>query len=317
MISLLQFSNLGEVQLPAKPLHLAVGMFDGMHRGHQSVIALAVEAARRDCGISAVLTFWPHPSALFRPEDPTRLIMTPEAKAKVLKRSGVDVLITQSFTLEFAAIKAENFLPELKRHLPHLAVIYVGENWRFGRGRIGDVSLLVQIAASLGLTVISLPRVSNEEDETISSTKIRSLIVEGEIAQANQMLGYPYFGEGEIIPGKGLGRTIGFPTLNLNWKPELMPRFGVYAVKIFGGEQIGSLSAVANYGVRPTVEDTLEPRLEVHVLADCSFNAGDLVTVEFLQFLRPEQKFKDVAALQAQIEIDRDSAMRWFGSVRQ
>ena len=111
-------------------------------------------------------------------------------------------MITQSFTLEFAAIKAENFLPELKRHLPHLAVIYVGKNWRFGRGRIGDVSLLVQIAASLGLTVISLPRVRNEEDETISSTKIRSLIVEGEIAQANQMLGYPYFGEGEIIPGK-------------------------------------------------------------------------------------------------------------------
>lgn len=308
-----QFDGMEAAQLPAKPLHLAVGMFDGLHLGHQAVINQAVAAARADGGVVGVLTFWPHPSALFRPQDPTRLIMTPKVKARVLERLGVDALITQPFTVEFAGLKAEDFLGTLRRHLPNLAVVYVGENWRFGRGRMGDVALLQREAASCELSVVSVPRVRHE-DEAISSTRIRTVIEQGGIEQANDMLGYPYFAEGRVMPGKGLGRKIGFPTLNLNWSPELRPRYGVYAVRVSGGETDATLPGVANYGVRPTVERTDEPRLEVNVLGECPFRAGDELTVELHHFLRAEQKFTSVDELKGQIERDREQAARMLGA---
>ncbi len=312
MSTLLQFMGLEAVHLPAKPLHLAIGMFDGVHLGHQAVIAKAVDAAQAGEGISAALTFWPHPSGLFRPQDPTRLIMTPEAKSRVLARLGIEALITQPFTPEFAGVTAEDLLPEFRRVLPQLAAIYIGENWRFGRGRAGDVSLLKQMAPSLGIAVISMPRVRNKEDETISSTRIRELIESGEIEHANQLLGYPYFAEGRITPGKGMGRQIGFPTLNLNWIPELLPQYGVYAVRVRrDGETVG-FNGVANYGVRPTVENTSNPRLEVHLLSECDFSAGDDIIVELMQFLRPEQKFENVEGLRSQIRLDCADALQWF-----
>lgn len=307
-----QFPGLEAVRLPARPLHLAIGMFDGVHLGHRAVIESAVQSARECGGVSAVLTFWPHPSALFRPEQPARLLMPPSAKARVLARLGVDAIIAQEFTPEFAAIEAEAFLPHLRARLPQLAAVYVGENWRFGRGRRGDVALLVAAARSLGLSVFSAPRVSLD-GEAISSTRIRELLEAGEIDAANARLGYAYFVEGRVAPGKGLGRQIGFPTLNIDWAPELAPRYGVYAVRVGGSASAaGMRPAVANYGVRPTVEQTRTPRLEVHVLGDCPFQTGDELTVELRHFLRPEQKFDGVDALRAQIARDRETARQWF-----
>jgi riboflavin kinase / FMN adenylyltransferase len=305
--AILQFSGLAASQLPDRPLHLAVGMFDGLHRGHQAVIQQAVDAAKEENGVAAVLTFWPHPSVLFRPQDVTRLIMTPAVKAHVLNRLGVSALITEPFTPEFAALPAEKFLPMLQHNLPRLKVVYVGENWRFGRGRMGDVGLLKQSAKGSGLNVVSVPRVRNE-DEAISSTAIRSLLEKGEIERANQMLGYEYFADGTVVPGKGLGRKIGFPTLNLNWVPDLRPRFGVYAVKVRKEDGSPSLPGVANYGLRPTVEDTTEPRLEVHLLTDCPYGPGEELTVEFHAFLRGEQQFSGVIELEKQIARDRVTA---------
>jgi len=302
-----QFPELDAVRLPERPLHLAIGMFDGLHLGHHTVIDSAVQSAKEDEGISAVLTFWPHPSTLFRPEEPTRLIMSPQAKARVLARMGVEVVITQGFTREFAQIPAELFLTELKRYLPHLVSVYVGENWRYGRGRVGDVALLVKEAKSLGLSVVSVPRV-NFDGEPISSTRIRRLLEEGAIERANALLGYAYFSEGTIVAGKGLGRTIGFPTLNLDWTSELAPRFGVYAVRVSREGGPASLPGVANYGLRPTVENTTNPRLEVHLLGDCPIGPGDEVKVEWKRWIRPEMKFSGVEALTAQIAQDRTTA---------
>jgi len=299
------FDGLDRVALPPRPLHLAIGMFDGVHLGHRAVIETAVQSARRSGGIAAVLTFWPHPSALFQPENPRRQILDAAVKTRLLLALGVDAVITQPFTPEYARIEAEEFLPHLQRHLPHLAAVYVGENWRFGRGRRGDVAMLVAQAKKHGLAVFSSPRVSLD-GEPISSTRIRDLLETGGMAAANAALGYTYFAEGAVAPGRQLGRTIGFPTLNLAWTPQLRPRFGVYAVRVSGAKSIASLPGVANYGLRPTVEPAVvEPRLEVHVLGPCPFGEGDAITVEWLRFVRPELKFAGLEELRAQIARDR------------
>lgn len=298
--------------LPARPLHLAVGIFDGVHLGHRSVVNAATAAAAADGGLAGVLTFWPHPSRLFRPQDPVRLIQTAEIKARHLLAAGAAFVISEPFTPEFAAIEAEEFLPHLRQSLPTLAALYVGENWRFGRGRRGDLALLRAEGSRHGIAVVSAPRI-NRGVEPISSTRIRAALGAGRIEEANALLGYAYSAEGRVTPGKQLGRTIGFPTLNVPWQPDLRPAYGVYAVKVRGSRSTAALPGVANYGVRPTVEQSLEPRLEVHVLGNCALGAGDSVTVEWLHFLRPELKFAGLAELRAQIERDRAQATTVLG----
>lgn len=301
MSSLLQYDGLAQASF-SKPLHLAIGMFDGLHLGHRAVIEPAIHAARECGGVAAVLTFSPHPSALFRPENPTRLIQSPAIKARVLAGVGVDALITERFTPELARIPAEGFLSLLKQRLPTLQAVYVGENFRFGAKRAGDVKLLTETGRLLGLTVRSAARIT-AHDELVSSTRIRAHLEAGEIEAANALLGYAYFSEGVVMPGKRLGRTIGFPTLNLFWNPDLKPRFGVYAVRV-SDERGETRPGVANYGLRPTVENASEPKLEVHVLGECPFGEGDRVTVEWLRFLRPEMKFVSLDELRAQIAKD-------------
>jgi riboflavin kinase/FMN adenylyltransferase len=305
------FLGLEKVKLPKQPLHLAIGMFDGVHLGHQAVIEAAVHSALRSGGLAGVLSFWPHPSALVHPERRTRLIMAPETKVAMLSRLGVDFIIQQPFGEDFAKIRAEEFLPWLNKGLPLLKAIYVGENWRFGAGRNGDVSQLIAFAGKLGLSVFSAPRVQYN-GEAISSTRIRNLLATGDLVQANEMLGYSYFSDEESIPGRRLGRTIGFPTLNLPWEPELQPAYGVYAVRVsrFGGKE--ALPGVANYGLRPTVEEAKSPLLEVHMLGACPFACGDKLHVEWLRFLRPERRFAGVEELKNQIAKDRDAALAFF-----
>jgi len=321
--TLRQFPSLESVDFPENvPLHLAVGMFDGLHLGHQAVIGQALQAAtsapasasRADSGIAAVLTFWPHPSHLLRPNAATRMLMLPSDKARVLEKLGVSALITQPFTQDFAALEAEAVLPYFKRALPGLAGIYVGENWRFGRGRRGDLDLLKAQGAANGVEVIGLPRLCFE-GEPISSTRIRAAIEGGEIEQANAMLGYPYFAQGVVASGRGLGRTIGSPTLNIEWLPELQPRYGVYAVEVseVGEEGSEPLPGIANYGLCPTVGTQAVPQLEVFVLAEeCHWDKGDELLVELRHFIRPEKKFSGLAELTAQIAKDTTTAREWL-----
>lgn len=312
MSELLQFEGVENARLPSRPLHLAVGMFDGVHRGHRAVIEPAVRAARETEGVAAVLTFWPHPSALFRPNQATRLMQDRATKACVLRTLGIDAIIMQPFTPEFASVPAAEFLAWLKQRLPTLTTIYVGENFRFGRGRKGDVSVLRSSAPALGIEVVSAARVSLD-GEAISSTRVRGLLEAGEVTAANALLGYNYFSEGIVVGGKRLGRTIGFPTLNLAWSPDLRPRFGVYAVRVSSAGAAESWPGVANYGLRPTVEaGVTEPRLEVHMLGECPFGEGNRITVEWLKFLRPEMKLAGLDELRAQIGRDRDAARIYF-----
>jgi riboflavin kinase/FMN adenylyltransferase len=307
---LLHFDGLERAALPPKPLHLAIGMFDGVHLGHQSVIDSALHSARRSGGLAGVLTFWPHPSALFRPENPTPLLMPPGMKRRVLGQLGLDLVIEQNFSREFAQIEADAFVPWLKRHLPQLSAIYVGENWRFGRGRAGDVAKLVETAQAAGLAVFSAPRL-NHNGAPISSSRIRELLAAGEVAGANALLGYSYFAEGVVERGRRLGHTIGFPTLNVAWQPELKPRYGVYAVEVMT-ETKHPLKGVANYGLRPTVGGATTPLLEVHLLESSSLTYGDKLTVKWLQFLRPESKFGSMEELRQQIAADTRNARQFF-----
>jgi riboflavin kinase/FMN adenylyltransferase len=303
--------GLENAAFPPRPLHLAIGMFDGVHLGHRAVIDMAVQSARREGGLAAVLTFWPHPSALFRPDSATRLIIDTDTKMRLLAAAGLDAVILQEFTKELASIEAEEFLPHLKRFLPKLHTIYVGENWRFGRGRRGDIAMLLVDARKHGIVVMSSSRI-NENGEPISSTRIRTCLESGKMEEANTLLGYTYFSTGTVLTGKSLGRKIGFPTLNIAWNPELRPRFGVYIAHVSGQKAEGVYFAVANYGLRPTVEQSTQPRLEVHLLGECPFGAGDVVKVEWLRFLRPEKKFASVEQLQAQIAEDRSVAEAYF-----
>jgi riboflavin kinase/FMN adenylyltransferase len=308
----LLFNSLDNAKPPRGPVHLAIGMFDGVHLGHQAVIGAAIQSARRDGGSAGVLTFFPHPSRLFAPARPTELILTPEVKRwLVLERLGADFEIEEPFTAEFAAIPAGDFVAHLAAKIPKLAGIYVGENWRFGRGREGDVAQLRALCESRGLRLFSAPRVSLG-GSPISSTRIRELISSGGIEQANTLLGYDYTSFGTVAPGRRLGRTIGFPTLNMPWEPECRPALGVYEVRVSSAAGEERLPAVANYGLRPTIGDRTAPLLEAHVLGDCDFKEGDRLRVEWARFERAEAKFASVDALRAQIGVDRAAAAAYF-----
>ncbi|HKK17572.1 MAG TPA: riboflavin biosynthesis protein RibF [Opitutales bacterium] len=285
-------------------LHLAIGVFDGVHLGHKAVVESAVLSARRSKGVSGVLTFDPHPSRLFRPDNPTRLIMPINEKIAMLRSIGVDCVICKEFDRDFAAILAENFLAYLKEQLPVLKSIYVGENFRFGQKRAGDVATLIEAGRELGLGVFSAQRIKHN-GEPISSTRIREELEVGRISEANDLLGYNYRSSGTIVGGARLGRKIGFPTLNLPWQPECLPRFGVYFVYFRPADGGEWAPAVANYGVKPTVDEAPgEPALEVHALEPVELKAGDAIEVEWLKFIRPEQKFGSVDELKDQIAKD-------------
>ncbi len=301
------------LNLDGKALHLAIGMFDGVHLGHQAVIDAALRSARSDGadGICGVMTFWPHPSRILLPHNPTRQIMMPEIKNRVLHNLGVQLVIQEPFTPELALTEARDFLPGLKKTLPSLKAIYIGDNYRFGKGRRGDLSLLIQQAGDIGLTVYSTPRIKRNGQD-ISSTRIRKDLIAGKIERVNALLGYTYFSYGKVVSGMGRGAKLGFPTLNLSWNPELPPTFGVYAMEVIPEGANNVFPAVANYGVRPTFSDQSVPLLEIHLFDQTDLAPGKSIKVLWKSFLRPEKRFADSEALKSQVFRDKTQAMKFF-----
>ncbi len=292
-------------------LHLAIGAFDGVHLGHRAVLHSAREAARADGGIVGVLTYDPHPSKVLRPESSVPLIFTRAQKDERLTEAGAQLIHHEKFDRNHAGIEAADFPKWLKQTFPQLKSLHVGSNFQYGRGRAGNGESLIAHGSSeaLGVKLVAAVRLG---DETVSSSRIRQCLVAGELDLANAMLLRPYEAEGTIIGGRRLGRTIGFPTVNIAWEPELKPAYGVYAVEIiFNGE---AMPAVANYGQRPTVESgPVAPLLEAHVLRGTAPTTGDSVRVRWVRRLRSEQKFADLAALQAQIAKDSTAAKQALG----
>jgi riboflavin kinase/FMN adenylyltransferase len=300
----------GETELDSggftEPLHLALGMFDGVHIGHQAVIQQAIEAARdvRDHH-SGVLTFNPHPSRVLYPQRATALLMPLGRRVQRMLQLGVDRVFVQAFTPSYARREAAEFVPSLKVIFPGLVSLHVGENFRFGAGRSGDVMTLCESAAPVGVIVHSHGR-KDFGGELVSSSRIRKALAEGRLEEANGMMGAPYLVEGKVAPGRGLGRGLGFPTLNIPWNPEAAPRFGVYKVSLQAAGSGEWLTGIANYGVRPTVGKPGDPLLEVHLLETGAVAPSEMedVQVKLFAFIRPERSFPSVEALRSQIEVD-------------
>lgn len=290
------------------PLHLALGVFDGVHVGHRAVIEAARQQVESHGGNCVVVTFDPHPIRVLAPERaPRQLLASLDHKARLLEKIHVDALLALPFTREFAQISATDFIESLVRH-QNVATIAVGEDWRFGKGREGDVFFLRRIGERLGFQVIALPPVMHQ-GERISSTRIRQSIRDGAMTNAAEMLGRPYGIEGLVVKGQQLGRTLGFPTANIALGEEQLPPDGVWAVRGHGDGH--AWQGVANLGNRPTV-DGLTRVFEVHLFDHDSDLYGKMLEVEFVKHLRPEQKFPSLDALREQIAKDVTAAREVF-----
>jgi len=295
-------------------LHLAMGMFDGVHRGHQVVVGEAIrEADGREGELSGVLTFDPHPSCVLYPERATPLIYPLEQRLECLLALGVDRVLVQPFDRGFAAREASAFLAWLKALLPGLKSLHVGENFRFGAGRAGTVETLMETAVPLGIRVNAHSRFE-DSGFPVSSSRIREQLGLGRVSEVKRMLGRPYGAVGRVVSGQGLGRKLGFPTLNIDWQPGAPLKFGVYGVDLIEASDRRTYRGIANFGIRPTVADSPEPVLEVHLL-EAGVHEGPLthVRVEFLEFLRPEKVFKDRCSLQKQIAADVEYVRKVLG----
>jgi riboflavin kinase/FMN adenylyltransferase len=298
----------------APSIHLALGAFDGVHLGHRAVLHSARTAARQAHGSVGVMTFEPHPSKVLRPESAVPLILNRAQKDERLTEAGAEFIHHQAFTLQHAAMEAADFPAWLLHHFKGLRSVHVGANFRYGQGRTGNGESLVRDAGLLGLTVHLVEPVALD-GAAVSSSRIRAALRHGDLALANRMLLRPYEATGAIVDGRRLGRTIGFPTLNLPWSPELRPAFGVYAVELVNADGLAE-PAVANWGLRPTVESgPVEPLLETHILRASGPipTTGAAVRIRWLHFLRHEQKFANLPALQAQIAEDAQTAAVMHG----
>lgn len=280
---------------------VALGFFDGVHQGHQKIIATAVQVAREYGLKSIVLTFEPHPLAVLRPAV-TPLILTPfQEKARLIKGLGADTLLVLNFTPSLAALEAKDFVREVLVQKLHARYVTVGYNYTFGRGGQGTPEALAAWGRELGFEVRRVPPVC-VNGEPVSSSRIRELLAQGELEKAISFLGrFPAIA-GRVVPGARRGHSLGFPTANVELGRGLaLPRFGVYAVRTW--HQKRCYSGVANIGRVPTF-GAKEVRLEVHLFDFRDNLYGKRLRVEFVAFLRPEQRFGSAEELKMQMEGD-------------
>jgi len=305
MIQLIK--NINDLASIKESLHLALGVFDGLHIGHQKVIGTAVDAAKNEGGLAGILTFEPHPIRILAPElAPRRILASLNHKRELLSELGVDVMVVVDFNKEFADCEANVFLQSLIGACHDLKTLSIGEDWKFGKKRRGDITMLKEVGDSHGITINSSKAVMLD-GERVSSTRIRQAIRDGNMTAAQAMLGRQYTVLGEGIMGRQLGRQLGFPTANLRVFNEQLPADGVWCVSatLANGKII---NGVGNLGVRPTVEGAEAKRmLEVHLLDFKEDIYGETMEVKFLQYIRSEQKFSSIEDLSKQIQRDVES----------
>ncbi len=279
---------------------IAIGNFDGMHLGHQALLRQLLAYTQTYKILPAVMTFEPHPREFFMPHNAPARLASMREKLEYFAECGIQHVYVQRFNHAFAAQSPATFMQMLRGQL-HTQVVMVGEDFCFGAKRAGSVQTLIEN----GFNVIPLPEVQ-WQGERVSSTLVRDALAAGDLLKAQALLGRPYSISGKVVHGAKLGRQLGFPTANVHMRHERPALTGVYAVKL------NNLPAVANLGIRPTLEGIPKLKLEVHVF---DF-AGDLydqhVHVQFLHKLRDEQKFAGLDALKAQIALDVEQAKHYF-----
>ncbi|HEV2708021.1 MAG TPA: bifunctional riboflavin kinase/FAD synthetase [Pyrinomonadaceae bacterium] len=293
----------------ARPTVLTLGVFDGLHLGHQLIVRTVVERARALEAVPTVITFDPHPRAVLHPESAPPLLQTFDQKIEALGVLGVEQTIVVRFTHEFARLGAEDFLRDVVRERLHAREVYLGRGFAFGRNREGNIDLLREASGRLGFHAEEVPEV-RLRGQRISSSRIRGLLSGGWVNLARRMLGRPYGVEGRVVRGFERGRTLGFPTANLQPRNRVIPRRGVYVTATLV-EGVWRRS-VTNVGTRPTFDGDTETSVETYVMNWQGDLYGDVVRVRFLRRLRDEQKFASVEELQRQIARDTASATRYF-----
>jgi riboflavin kinase/FMN adenylyltransferase len=289
---------------------ITIGTFDGLHNGHRKIIELMQSEAVKVNGETVIITFDPHPRQIVAKERaPLFLINTLEEKISLLEKIGVDHLVVIPFTEAFANQSAEAYISVFLVNTFHPHTIIIGYDHRFGKGRSGDYKLLEEKAAEYHYTVKEIP-VYVLEDVTISSTKIREAILLGDVDTSRNCLGYDYFFSGTVIKGNQLGRTIGYPTANLqiNNENKLVPGNGVYAVTIQNSRFNIQKGGMMNIGVRPTV-DGINRVIEVNIFYFDEDIYGETLTITLKKHLRSEVKFNGLDALKAQLALDKIAAM--------
>ncbi len=292
----------GELACPI----LTIGVFDGVHLGHQEILKRVVSRAVEVEGAAVVLTFRPHPQKVISPGDAPPLLQTDEQKIELLEREGIDVLVRMPFTRKLSLSSPRQFV-ERVLHQRGLKEVYVGSNFRFGHRRTGDFQLLCELAEECGIRVEGIEQVRLPQGR-ISSTTIRENLRLGRVREASSMLGRPYEIWGTVVKGAGRGARLGFPTANLQVSNELVPAVGVYVTQVeCDGVPIGS---VTNIGFRPTLTPGTDPLplVESHILDFDGNLYGRQLRVRFLKRLRAEEKFGNVEKLQHQVQRDIQNA---------
>ena len=296
----------GACAAPLPPVALTVGNFDGLHRGHQAMLQRLIDGARVRRLQSCVLTFEPHPREFFAARSaPTRLASLRE-KLELLAAHGVERVHVQRFNGAFASLAPEVFVEQVLAARLRARWLLIGEDFRFGAKRAGDVRLLAELGSRHGFEVEILPAVTRA-GVRVSSSAVRAALAAGNLDAAGELLGRPYSISGRVVHGRKLGRELGFATANVQLKHNRPPLSGIFAVRVHG---VGTSSrpAVASLGVRPTITASGRAVLEVHLFDFSADLYGAHMRVEFLHKIRDEEKYSDVAALKAQIERDCEAA---------
>jgi len=302
----------GSFDLRLKKTCAAIGIFDGVHRGHQYLIKEMIKTARRLKARPVVITFSPHPAHVLKPELKLGYITSLEDRFRLLSALGAAVCVVVRFNRSFARILPQKFIKEILVQKLGVKAVFVGENFRFGKDRSGDIDLFRKCALAYGYEMHAVPSLK-QGPAVISSTLIRKTAGEGQLNKARRLLGRPLFAAGAVVTGDGRGRSLGYATANVDYHSDILPPQGVYAVRAVLGAQ--SFPAVANFGMRPTfAAKNPKPLLEVHIL-DFSKNIyGRRIKIEFLKKLRGEKKFSSAQQLIRQIQKDISTARTYFAS---
>lgn len=285
-----------------KPLALSLGMFDGVHLGHQSIINALHEVSSEKGLESAILTFWPHPRLVFNPNEDLKLLNTLEEKSQLLSSFGIENLFLKEFDEEFRNLSGEEFVRQILVDKLNVKHLIVGYDHVFGKNRSGNFELLENLAPELGFEVVQMEAV-NIHNKNISSTKVRNALLEGQIKEANELLGYHYPVSGTVTDGKKLGRTIGYPTANIEVnRLKLLPKKGAYITDVLiDGEQYQGMLSI---GTNPTVKGT-DLTTEVYILDFDRDIYGKEITVAFREFLHEEIKFESIEKLIERLDEDK------------
>ncbi len=289
---------------------LTIGTFDGVHTGHQQLIAQMKKRAAEINGETVILTFDPHPRTVINAASGIRLINTLAEKIELLDANGIDHLVIIPFTEEFAQLSPLDYISRFLIHCFHPHTLIIGYDHHFGKGRTGNYGLLKEQSAVFNYELLEIPA-HLLDSISVSSTRIREAIGTGDMVTANQLLGYPYFFSGEVVEGNKLGRTIGFPTANLviSEKTKLIPGDGVYAVDVkISDEPEKTYRAMMNIGYRPTVDGS-KKMIEVNIFDFDRMIYGKRLQVFVKKFLRAEEKFSGLEALKSQLAKDREESI--------